>query len=429
MPEGRPGLQLEPGRRIVAMRVWTLPGLYTVASLVAAIAIPRLESIYLPETSYGMSMAVAASFYSSVASGILALTAIVFSIAFVMVQFSAVAYSPRLVLTFAGSPELYHALGVFIATFVYSLATLAWVGRGGTETVPPVSTVIVILLLLLSMGVFAWLIRYLTKLQVTEVLETVGSQGRIVIEQHVAFLDRFKFTPTDKGGVPAQGGARVVYRGPPTIVTSVAFERLLAVAQRYATRLSLHVCVGDTLLDGDLVLSAGTPAGPTAEEVMPLIHHDRERTLEQDPRFPIRLLVDIAIKALSPAINDPTTAVQAIDQIEDLMRRLGKVPLGPVRFHAAGEEASVEVPLPTWQAFMALAFDEIAQYGAESVQVMRRLHAAMRGLAEHVPAERRDVVATYRAYIERSVQDAKMDEFNKSLARVPDVQGLGAGRD
>ena len=101
----------------------------------------------------------------------------------------------------------------------------------------------------------------------------------------------------------------------------------------------------------------------------------KERTFEQDPKYAIRLLVDIAIRALSPAINDPTTAVQALDQIEDLLLRLGQRHLEIGDFRDRDGKLRLVVSFPTWDDLLRLAFDEICFYGATSVQVMRRMNA------------------------------------------------------
>ena len=116
----------------------------------------------------------------------------------------------------------------------------------------------------------------------------------------------------------------------------------------------------------------------------------RERTFEQDPKYPIRLLVDIAIRALSPAINDPTTAVQTIDQLEDLLRRLGQYDLDAGHASDANGVVRLVFPMPTWEDYLALAFDEIRQYGSTSVQVMRRLRSALVGLIESTVERRSD---------------------------------------
>ena len=106
-----------------------------------------------------------------------------------------------------------------------------------------------------------------------------------------------------------------------------------------------------------------------------------ERTFEQDPKYAIRLLVDIAIKALSPAINDPSTAVQALDQLEDLLRRLGQRRLETGAFRDRDGTLRLVVPYPSWDDFLTLAFDEIRHCGAGSVQIMRRMKALAADLA------------------------------------------------
>ena len=118
------------------MPLWLIPMVYTVASLLAGAVLPRVEHAYFAAYTHGMSVASGMAFFSAVSSGMMALTGIVFAIAFVMVQFSALAYSPRLVIMFASNPALYHSLGIFFATFTYSLVALIWTDRGGAGTVP-----------------------------------------------------------------------------------------------------------------------------------------------------------------------------------------------------------------------------------------------------------------------------------------------------
>jgi uncharacterized membrane protein len=112
--------------------LWLIPMAYTVASVSAGLVLPRLEHGYLASYTHAMSVGAALAFFSSVSSGMMALTGIVFAIAFVLVQFSAIAYSPRLVILFATSPTLFHTLGIFFATFTYSLVALIWTDRGGS---------------------------------------------------------------------------------------------------------------------------------------------------------------------------------------------------------------------------------------------------------------------------------------------------------
>src|SRR6516164_6440654 len=157
---------------------WAIPLLYAVAGLFAGLVLPRIENRVLPGFASAVSVPVALSLFSSVASGMLALTGIVFSLAFVMVQFSSVAYSPRLVLWFSRDPVISHGMGIFTATFIYSLSALGWVDRDGDGRVPFFSTWLVILLVIASVMVLALLVQRLAALQVSGVIAFIGKRGR-----------------------------------------------------------------------------------------------------------------------------------------------------------------------------------------------------------------------------------------------------------
>ena len=118
------------------MQPWFIPMFYVSGAVLGGLAVPRIEQAYLSGYALGVSVASAQALLSAASSGMMALTGIVFAMAFVMVQFSAIAYSPRLVLWFARDRMLFHALGAFTATFIYALFTLAWVDRGGSANVP-----------------------------------------------------------------------------------------------------------------------------------------------------------------------------------------------------------------------------------------------------------------------------------------------------
>lgn len=154
-----------------------------------------------------------------------------------------------------------------------------------------------------------------------------------------------------------------------------------------------------------------------------------ERTFEQDPKYPLRLLVDTAIMALSPAVNDPTTAVQAIDQIQDLLHRLGGRILGAGFVRDAQGDLRVVFPMPTWEEYLALAFDEIRLYGADSIQVLRRLRAALIDLATSVAdPTRAGAVREYLKHVNAMVERSSHDVFDKAHALQADPQGLGNTR-
>jgi uncharacterized membrane protein len=140
------------------------------------------------------------------------------------------------------------------------------------------------------------------------------------------------------------------------------------------------------------------------------------------------LLVDIAIKALSPAVNDPTTAVQALGEIEDLVRRLGTRQLEVGQVTDPAGALRLVFPTPTWEALLSLAFDEIRLYGTSSLQVMRRLRTALYDLARAVPPERQKTLRHYIEHLDITVKDSIKDAEDQTTALQQDRQGLGLSR-
>jgi uncharacterized membrane protein len=160
-------------------------------------------------------------------------------------------------------------------------------------------------------------------------------------------------------------------------------------------------------------------------ELRKAIELGEERTFEQDPKYAIRLLVDIAIRALSPAVNDPTTAVQALDQIQDLLLRLGLRRLDVGDHHDGEGKLRLFLPFPTWEDFLLLGLDEIRAYGATSVQVMRRVQALLSDLTSALPEERQAALRHWQERIDRTIARSFAEAEEQQDASIADRQGLG----
>jgi uncharacterized membrane protein len=407
---------------------WIIPLAYASVTLVGGMALPRLEHHLVPDLVSTMSAPAAMAICSSIASGMIALTGIVFSLAFVMVQFSATAYSPRLVLWVARDPVVSHALGVFSATFLYALIFLAWVDRSASGRVPLISAWLVFGLLLASMGFFIALIDRIGRLQVNRMLIFTSSQGRQAIEE----LYPSMIQAPAVAELPGLPGGRVTqtltHVGRPQVIQALQVPALMKLAAGSGAVIEVLVAVGDTVLEMTPLLRVYDAGGALDEEaLMRAIDIGDERTFEQDPKYALRLVVDIAIKALSPAINDPTTAVQALDHIEDLLLHLGRRNLRLGTHRDAHGAVRVVIPYPTWDDFLRLGLDEIRAYGAESVQVMRRMKALIQNLVVVLPAERHPALRDWEQRLQGSVARSFADAREKRDASVADRQGLGIG--
>jgi uncharacterized membrane protein len=156
----------------------------------------------------------------------------------------------------------------------------------------------------------------------------------------------------------------------------------------------------------------------------------RERTIEQDSTFAFRVIVDIAIKALSPAINDPTTAVIALDQLQRLLRAVGDRDLHNERILDRDGQLRVLFRTPNWTDFVQLTFSEIRHYGAGNLQVARRMRAMIENVLPSLPEARVPAIRHEQDLLDRTLQNVYVFREDMALARIPDSQGLGgaAGR-
>lgn len=409
---------------------WGIPLSYAVITVLVGLTFPRLEHSALPDLVISISAPSAMSICSAIASGMIALTGIVFSLTFLMVQFSATAYSPRLVLWVARDSVVSHALGVFIATFLYALMVLAWVDRSASGKVPLVSFLIVFALLLASMGLFVALVERVGFLQVNRMLVFTGDQGRKAIEdlyppfesgaRHVAQPELIDLPITQT----------VMHTGHPQVIQAVQVDILVAIAKEAKAVIELVATVGDTVLEQTPLLRVySSPQSIPEARLRDALSIGDERTFEQDPKYALRLLVDIAIKALSPAVNDPTTAVQTLDHIEDLLIRLGQRRLR-VGNHTDDQGAvRLIVHFPVWEDFLRVALEEIRFCGANSVQVMRRMNALIKNLKQVLPAERHAALRRWEVRLKDTVERSFAGAEEKEDASVADRQGLGIGEE
>jgi len=413
-------------KRAVSYRL--IPAIYAGTAIVAGLTVPRIESFFFPGLVSTVTVGQATAMYSAIASGMLALTGIVFSVAFVMIQFSASTYSPRLVAWIEREPVIAHALGTFTATFLYALAALLWVDRNRSGNVPVGSLLVVGALLLASMDMFIRLIRLIGLLQVNRMLIFTGDRGREVIA--ATYPQGESGTPqgpVDFGGFTC--AQTLIHRGKPRSVQAVDVAALVNFAAAAGGIIEVAVAVGDTVIETMPVFRVYGSRQPINErKLWAGVQLGDERTFEQDPKYAIRLLVDIAIRALSPAINDPTTAVQALDQIEDLLTRLGQRNLEIGAYRDNKGDLRLVVPFPAWEDLVRLALDEICFCGATSVQVMRRMNALIADLIPHVPEARRPVLHSWQQRAKATIARSFADEEERTEALKEDRQGLGVPR-
>jgi uncharacterized membrane protein len=260
-------------------------------------------------------------------------------------------------------------------------------------------------------------------------LKFTGDQGRAVIETVYPELDSLATPTRSEEFRTLQLTQTVLHHSGPEVIQALDTVALVDLARANGGIIEMLAAVGDTVVIFTPLLCVYGAAHPIEQRALTnAIEMGEERTFEQDPKYAIRLLVDIAIKALSPAINDPTTAVQALNQMEDLLLRLGRRELEIGEFRDRDGQLRLIVPYPSWEDFLRLAFDEIASYGARSVQVMRRMTALVNDLTSRLPQDRHAALHHWGKRLQSTIARSFEGIEEKEEASVEDRQGLGIPR-
>lgn len=418
-------------------RIWSVPLAYILAATLLGHIIPQINFIIFPRL-FLIDAGTASALLSTISSGMIAFTGFVFSMVFVLIQFGSTTYTPRLAGYLLQDPVVRHALGIFTGTFLFTLNAASYVNVRASEIVPNLAVIFALLLVTASSVMFLALIERVTSLRVSSVLHMVGSRGRQVIER--MYTRRFAAGEsedlTDHQSMLEQVPLplppitqSLVHSGEPGIIMQYHMDQLLILAQRAQGLIEIRYPPGDTLPDGAVILNLrGARRTIRPAFLRAAVEMGHERTIEQDPKYALRLIVDIAIRALSPAINDPTTAVQALDELDDLLHRLGTRHLDVGILRNRQGVIRVLYPTPDWEDFLSLAIDEIRQYGAGSIQVMRRLQALLQDLLDVLPAERAAPVERYLQRVKNSIQHHFVDFQDRLSAQQADRQGMGLSR-
>ena len=418
-------------RQFVRGSIWLVPVLGGIAGTLCGIAAAESGRLWEPPDGWTYSAGTAQAVLASVVGASVGLTGFVVTVGVLIVQMATGTVSARYMRIFYRDRLLKAVLAMLVGTLTFSYGLLRRVEQ---DSVPSLG--VTLAGFFLATGVLLFLVflnRSIHRLRPVAVAALVAQAGRR------SFLDLLH--EVEEADAPVHVLGAYVSRTPPTLVVpSLHAGAVQALDTTGLTRFArerdclivVRPAVGDFVSQGAAlfeVYGAGPLDDATAARLLSMIVLGVERTIEQDPAFAIRVMVDIAIRALSPAVNDPTTAVQVLDHLGETLRLLGAT--GRPAPDPDGAEAAspgLVVRARSWDDIVELAFTEIRQYGGSSVQVVRRLRAVLEDLREQVKPE-------YRAAVDEELRrlDATVDEHwsrsvDLDLARLPDGQGIGGPR-
>jgi len=353
------------------------PMAITAGLAVIALLLVELErrGLLLPWSSGGWFFrndpASAQTVLGAIAGSMMSVISIVYSVMLVALSLASVQFSPRILGTFVRDRVSQRTLGVFIGTFTYCLIVMRAV-----RTDPPwVATWAAALGVGLGLVCLVFLIYFIhhlaTGIQVTNIVARIASETEEVIEEVYPRVGTAPAAPR------AQPVATVLSDGP-GYLQLVDYDGLSALARRHDITIHVSIEPGDFVAHGgELATLAGANVpSDVASACVSAFDLGATRTMQQDVGFGIRQLVDIALKAISPAVNDPSTATICIDRLGALLAELARRPTG-ARVISDGDVVRVIAPQPTFLDLVDLAFNQLRQYGRTDLAVSIRILGAI----------------------------------------------------
>lgn len=404
--------------------LWTVP-FFAILCVLAITPALRVLDAWLGWRISGLGRDGATSLYQTVITLTLSFIVFTFGSLLVAIQVAGAQLTPRIIATtLLRDNVVRYTVGLFVFALVFAIMALNRVETTINEIVPLLCAA----LGLISIAAFLFLIDYAARLlRPVSILAHVGNEGLTVIE--TVYRERASDTDDAPGStvvLPDGPSTEVVHDSTSEIVLAVDLTSLMRQARQTDGAIECMFQVGDFIASGEpLFMLYGGAARIEPAVLRASVAFGPERTMEQDPLFSFRILVDIALKALSPAINDPTTAVLALDQIHRLLRSVGKRQLRGDTIRDGRGQPRVILHTPNWEDFVHVACVEIASCGANSVQIMRRLRAMIENCIESLPRHRHPALVIQRDRLDRMIETLYSIPDDLALARVADTQGLG----
>jgi uncharacterized membrane protein len=382
--------------------LWFVPTLMVVAALFAAYGLVHLD-VYVGGgwTSrypllFGAGAAGARGMLSAIAGSMITVAGLIFSLTLATLAQVASQYTSRLLRNFMRDRTNQVVMGFFVSIFVYCLVVLRTI-RGGDEGsfVPSLAVAFGLLLALVSIGMLIFFIHHIaTSIQAANIVAEVATETEKLLDK--IFPKRLGDAATPAEHADLAAGPALRWQPLPAPATGyvqgIDYDALLKFAQQAGVVVRMEHAIGGFVVAGSPLASVTSPEGQPLPATKQLTNDladcyriGDQRTLDQDVGFGLRQLVDIALKALSPGINDVTTAVMCVDRLSSLLRVLaGRHLASSVR--ADNGQVRVLTTDPDFTSYLGTAFDQIRANAQAALAIYLRLFEALGTVAEDCPA-------------------------------------------
>ncbi len=393
-------------------QLWPIPAIAVVAALLLGLGLPELDSTVDGDLSgrvngwlFGGDAAAARSLLGAIASSLITVTALTFSLTVVTLQLASSQFSPRLLRTFTRDQFVHATLGLFLATFTYALTVLRAVrsadDTGQGEFVPKFAVTLAFVLAVASvLGLVLFLAHLTEQIRVETMLRNVHRDASSTMR--AVLSERDPTADDDRPPHPRPSPDAVqLLAASDGFLTWIEHSNLVKLAADEDALIQIDAYPGTFVVKGT-PLGAAWPAGGghfdnettdrIADRVAGCIHTGFERTGTQDVTYGLRQLTDVANKALSPGINDPTTAIHALGHISSFLCDLTDHDLGTKLLRDQEDRVRVTLRHPDLATYVDLGISQPRRYGAADPQVLQKIFQILLDLSHRTTPDQRPVI-------------------------------------
>ena len=412
----------------VRTQLWPLPVLGVILAVAAGVLVPLLDvrldthlSGLLNTLIFNGDPGAARTVLSAVASSLITVTSLTFSLTVVTLQLASSQFSPRLLRTFTQDLFVQVTLAIFLATFTFSLTVLRSVrspSEGGAVFVPRLSVTVAFLLALASVVALVLFLAHLTRqIRVETMLQRVYDDAASTMATNLTRHD----DPDANRSTPERpaGGTHVLMATSSGFLTSIDQDDLLDAATAADAVVAIERHPGSFVVKGTPLGHAWSRGGDLLgsdeldrlrKKVAATVNLGPERTAAQDVGYGLRQVTDIVNKALSPGINDPTTAIHGLGQTSALLSELTDYDLGPLVLHDDHDQPRIVLHRPGFPALLELAVSQPRSYGESDPQVLGRLYEVLTDLAWHSRPEHHQPVLDQLRRLDDTTSEQDLDD-------------------
>jgi uncharacterized membrane protein len=400
--------------------IWFIPTLYSLFSVVLAIIFSTIDHLfdqtlllYVPHVLL-TTVDLAQTILGGLSAALLTMTTFTFSTIMVVLTTYSSQFSPRTLKNFVRDPMVWRVLGVFMGGFIYTTLSLLFMQESiAGESV--ISSLIGVLYAMICLIFFAVFIHHIAQsIQVNKLIEQLTIEGIDAVGCYEAFLKREDMTTQTNDNWTIRGTAYPITSRRDGYLQLVDIEQLIALAQKYKGKIEMNYCIGDFVQEKTQVFTLYTKEQVTLQEkVGNLFVVGGERDTRQDPVFAIQKMVEVSLRAISPGINDPNTAIHNIHQLGRLLGSYSRLPRRDFIFMDEDKQFRVKISIHTFEEVLYHTFHQLRHYGKSDISVLGAITDSLTMAAELAPLESKKDIWIIQLYVLEGMENSDFQTLDR----------------